>query len=325
MIQLKENIQELANKYGYLPYMIDRYVQFLGFEETIKLLEANERPLIPSIRVNTLKISVKNLKEMLESKGFILESIDWIPHGFKVTKAPLNLGSLHEYLQGYFYIQNVASMIPAIILDPKPNETVIDMCSAPGGKATHLAQLMENEGILVLIEKYKKRIPSLEMNLRRMGILNSITINFDANHLEKTNIKADKILLDGPCTGEGLIREDSIRKKSRLITDIQKLATIQKQLLTVGLNSLKDDGKLLYCTCSIAPEENEIVIDQVLKKFPSFSISKIPVRYGIDGLREVYGKILRSDLKFSQRLYPHIQDTIGFYLCLIEKNASINC
>lgn len=311
----------MAKKYGYLPYIIERYVQFLGLDETIKLLEANERPLITSIRANTLKISVEELKETLESKGFILEHIDWVPYGFKVTKAPLNLGSLHEYLQGYFYIQNIASMISAIILDPKPNETVIDMCAAPGGKATHLAQLMENKGILVLIEKYKKRIPSLEMNLRRMGVSNSLVLNFDAINLVKANIKADKVLLDAPCTGEGLIREDPTRKKSRLMSDIQKLATIQKQLLTAGLNSLKPEGKLLYCTCSIAPEENEVVIDQVLKKFPSFSISKISAKYGIDGLVEVYGNALRSDLKFSQRLYPHIQDTIGFYLCLIKKSG----
>ncbi|TFG22034.1 MAG: RsmB/NOP family class I SAM-dependent RNA methyltransferase, partial [Promethearchaeota archaeon] len=160
--------------------MIERYIEFLGLDETIELLKANERPLIPSIRINTLKIKVNDLKKRLENKGFELEPIEWVPYGFKVVKEPYNLGSLHEFLQGYYYLQNIASMLPPIILDPKPDELIVDMCAAPGSKATQLGQIMKNKGKLILIEKNKNRIPALELNIRRMGITNSIVVNIDA-------------------------------------------------------------------------------------------------------------------------------------------------
>ena len=299
--------------------MIERYIQFLGLDETLKLLEANERPLIPSIRVNTLKISVLELKKRLEKKGNELKPIEWIPYGFNIVKESSNLGSSHEFLQGYYYLQNIASMLSAIILDPKPNDIVIDMCAAPGSKSTHLAQLMENKGTLILIERNLNRIPALEVNLRRMGIINSIVLNMDAINLSNTNVKGDKILLDAPCTGEGLIRQDPSRKKSKRMKDIEKMASIQKKLLTTGLKALNSGGMLLYCTCSIAPEENEIVVDEVLNKSNNYNIVEISKNYGVKGLTNVFGVKLLEDLKFSQRLYPHLHDTIGFYYCLIKK------
>ena len=299
--------------------MIERYLQFLGIEDTIKLLKANEKSLTPSIRVNTLKITVSDLKKRLDQKGFKLEPIEWIPYAFKVIKETYNLGSTHEFLQGYYYLQNIASMLPALILDPKPNDIVIDMCAAPGSKATHLAQIMKNEGTLILIDRNRKRIPALETNIRRMEIINSIVINMDASDLSKLNIKATKILLDAPCTGEGLIRQDPNRKKSRKLKDIEKMASIQKRLLKAGLNALKSDGELLYSTCSIAPEENELVVHEVLEEESNFRISKISNTFGVSGLTEVYGKNLREDLRYSQRIYPHLHDIIGFYLCLLKR------
>ena len=299
--------------------MVERYIKFLGLDDTLKLLEANEQPLMPSIRVNTLKISVLELKKRLEKKGNELKPIEWIPYGFNIVKESSNLGSSHEFLQGYYYLQNIASMLSAIILDPKPIDIVIDMCAAPGSKSTHLAQLMENEGTLILIEKNLNRIPALEVNLRRMGIINSIVLNMDAINLSNMNVKGDKILLDAPCTGEGLIRQDPSRKKSKKMKDIEKMASIQKKLLTTGLKALNSGGMLLYCTCSIAPEENELVVDEVLNKSNNFNIIEISKNYGVKGLTNVFGINLLEDLMFSQRLYPHIHNTIGFYYCLIKK------
>ncbi|MBY8980505.1 MAG: RsmB/NOP family class I SAM-dependent RNA methyltransferase [Candidatus Lokiarchaeota archaeon] len=299
--------------------MIERYFQFLGEDQTKQLLEANEKPLTPSIRVNTIKIDKDTLKDRLLSKGFKLESIDWINYGLKIKKSPLNLGSTHEYLQGFYYMQSVAPMLPAFILDPNPSDIVIDMCAAPGGKATHLAQIMNNEGNLILIERNRNRIPALEINLRRLGVSNSIIINEDAVNLSKMNLKADKILLDAPCTGEGLIRQDSSRKRSKTMKDINKLSSIQRKLLKTGLNSLNPGGQLLYSTCSIAPEENELVIDDVLKDNSDFAIVKIPYNYGVKGIIDVYNKTLREDIKYSQRLYPHLHNTIGFFISLIQK------
>ncbi len=300
--------------------MIERYIQFLGMDETVNLLKANEIPLTPTIRVNTLKINSSDLNKRLRNKGFELDPIEMIPYGYNIIKETHNLGSTHEFLQGYYYLQNYASMLSAIILEPKPTETIIDMCAAPGSKSTHIGQLMENKGALVLIERNKNRIPALELNLRRMGVKNSIILNMDAIRLSNLAIKADNILLDAPCTGEGLIRQDPRRKTSKKLRDIQKMALIQKNLLRAGLKSLKSGGKLLYCTCSIAPEENELVVNTILNELKNFVIVEIPKDYGVNGLTNVFGKQLIEDLKYSQRLYPHLHGTIGFYYCLIKRN-----
>lgn len=299
--------------------MVERYIKFLGLNQTIELLDANERPLTPSIRINTLKVSINALKEKLAKKSFKLAPIEWIPYGFNILNQPQNLGSLHEFLQGYYYLQNVASMLPAHILNPKPNDVVIDMCAAPGSKATQLAQIMKNKGTLMLIDKNMNRIPALEINLRRMGILNSMILNYDSINLERLNIRANKILLDVPCTGEGLIRQDKSRKLSKSINDINKMASIQKRLLKAGLGALKTGGELLYSTCSIAPEENEFVINSVMQNNPQYSIERIKFQYGLNGYNKIYGTNLMEDLSNSQRLFPHIHNTIGFYICLIKK------
>ena len=312
-------MQKLAKNYGYLPYMVQRYAHFLGLNQTRQLLIANDKPLRPFIRVNTLKIKPDILKNRLENKGFKLEPSKWFSYSYEVLNSPYNLGATHEFLLGYYYIQNIASMLPAVILSPQEDDCVIDMCAAPGSKSTHLAQLMNNSGILILIDFNLRRIPALAINIRRLGITNSIIMNFNSKELTTLQIQADKILLDAPCTGEGLIRQDPTRKKSKSQKDIAKLAKIQEELLRSGLSSLKIGGKLLYSTCSIAPEENELVIDNVFNKMEDFKIKEIPNKYGVPGLVNVYGKSLLKDIKFAQRLYPHLHNTIGFFVCLIER------
>ncbi|MEJ2276783.1 MAG: RsmB/NOP family class I SAM-dependent RNA methyltransferase [Candidatus Lokiarchaeota archaeon] len=315
----KELAQKLAKEYNYLPYMIERYLQIFGINETKKYLMANEEPLNPSIRVNELKISTEKLEEKLIRKGFKLNKIDKIPFGFEVLKESQNLGSLHEYLRGYFYLQGIASMYPPIILQPTSDDLVIDMAAAPGSKATELAQIMENEGQLILIEKNYQRIPSLELNLRRLGVKNSLIINYDSTKLSNLNLKADRILLDAPCTGEGLIRKDPLRKKSKSLEDLSKMNKIQKQLLKEGLSSLVSGGTLVYSTCSIAPEENEFVIDEILRDMNNFRILNISMNIGSPGLTHIFGKTLNQNLQKARRLYPHKDNTIGFFICLIEK------
>ncbi len=300
--------------------MIDRYLKMLGTEETKELLKANEKPLKPCIRVNTIKTEIQKLLSRLEKKGLEFQQIDQIPYGFKILKSRYSIGATHEFLQGYYYVQNEASMLPAFILSPKSSELIIDMCAAPGSKATQIAQEMNNQGSLVLIERNANRIPKLEYNLRRLSINNYILINLDAKNLSALTLKADGILLDAPCTGEGLIRKDPKRKKTKKLSDIEKLANIQKQLLKAGLKTLKPGGRLVYCTCSIAPEENEFVINDVLRENDKFSILKINLNYGVPGYNNVFNRNLRKDLINSLRLYPHVDDTIGFFICLIQKN-----
>ena len=152
-----------------------------------------------------------------------------------------------------------------------------------------------------------------------MGVLNSIILNYDSKNLPKLNIKADKILLDAPCTGEGLINQDPSRKKSKSLSDISKMSKIQVELLKSGLSSLKSGGTLVYSTCSIGPEENEVVVDKALKDKENFEILKMPYQFGVNGLLEYNGKTFTRNIVNAQRLYPHLHETIGFFMCLIVK------
>jgi NOL1/NOP2/sun family putative RNA methylase len=299
--------------------MVSRYIKMLGYEDTIQLLEYNDRPLTPSLRVNLLKINPKNLIKRLQAKGFKLEAVNKIPYAYKVLHEPQNLGSLHEFLQGYYHLQNIASMLPPLLLAPSSKDMVIDMCAAPGSKSTQLASIMKNKGRLLLIEKDFKRLKALNANVRRLGVYNSITLNMDASKIGQLGIKADKILLDAPCTGEGLIRQDPSRKTSRTPKDLKKMANVQKKLLLSGVNALKSGGSLLYSTCSIAPEENEFVVDDVLKKNPNMHVIKLEEDFGMKGFTEMFGKSLNSELVNAQRIYPHIHNTIGFFICLLKK------
>jgi len=317
----RAEINKLAENYGYLPYMIQRYFQFLGKKDTVRLLEANEKRINPWIRTNTLKITIDELTKRLNEKGFVIKKSDLIPYALEIREEPMNIGSLHELLHGYYYLQQFASILPAEILNPTPKDTVIDMCAAPGGKSTHLAQMMQNKGKLILIDRNAKRIPALKLNIRRMGVHNSIVLNSDATKLPQFSFRADKILLDAPCTGEGLIVQDPTRKTSKTLKDIEKMAKIQKSLLIAGLESLKEKGFLLYSTCSLAPEENELVINEVLDDFQNTNIVKIETKFGTSGLTKVFGKRLRPELKYSRRLFPHLHNTIGFFLCLLQKGT----
>jgi len=316
--------KKLAEKYGYHTYMIERYLELFGEDETIKLLEANEKPLNPVIRCNTLKISVKSLINRLLAKGFKLEKVPWIDYAFQVVKSPFSLGSTTEYLMGYYYIhKGMGSLLPVHVLDPKPGEIIIDAAAAPGGKTSQIAQLMENKGVILAIDINRERMKALRSNLSRLGVENVIAYRMDARDLPKFGIKVDKILLDAPCTGEGLIPIDKSRKKSRLIEDIKYCSTLQISMLSALLKCLKENGVVVYSTCSIAPEENELVIHRILEQFP-VSVEKISLKDGLSGFTEFFGYKVREELRKAARFYPHIHGTQGFFICKLKLREELD-
>ncbi len=226
------------------------------------------------IRVNTLKISPDILRERLENKGVVLEKT-FLNYAFKVIKSPFSIGSTPEYLFGYYIPQSLSSLIPPVVLNPSKDDFVLDMCSAPGGKLTHISQLMNNEGCVLAIEISNKRIKALKSNINRMGIINAIVVNKDMriykDYLINKNIKFDKILLDAPCSG------NIVKDKNRCVDkkDILYCSERQKILLNIGIDLLKVGGELVYSTCSMEEEENEDVIRYILKVRDDIKIEKI--------------------------------------------------
>ena len=218
----------------------------------------NNNNLQQYIRVNTLKINEEDLYNKLTEKGVILEKT-YLPYLFKVVSSKVPIGATNEYLFGYYYIQNISSTIPPIILNPNENNVVLDMCSAPGGKTTHLCQLMNNKGLLVANELNRNRIKSLKSNIFRMNFINVVITNSDALRLKYFNF-FDKILLDAPCTGNNI--KDLNRKVSK--RDIRYSSLRQKNMLNISIDLLKENGTIVYSTCSAEIEENEQVINYIL-------------------------------------------------------------
>lgn len=303
--------KEIAKRYGYEEFIIRRWLNFFG-DETLKIVEAFEKGLPKYIRVNTIKITEKDLLLRLEERGFRLEKTE-VPFCYEVFEEKYSIGATPEYLMGYYYIMDKSSCIPPLVLDPKPNEIVADFCASPGGKTTFIAMLMKNRGTILAIEPQRDRLQALIDNVNRMGAVNVAVLNMDARDFPKIGIKVDKILLDAPCSGEGIIFKDKTRKTDRGYKDILFCSSLQKELIISAYDSLKKDGVLVYSTCSMTPEENELVIDYLLSKRGA---ELLEIGFGEEAL-----KITEKDVSKARRFYPHKHRCAGFFVAKIRKLA----
>ena len=280
-----------------------------------KFCEYCLKRLNKSIRVNTLKISIKELKEKLIDYEF--RQIPWCKEGFWIKGPRTDLGNLMEHSLGYFYVQEAASMIPPVVLNPKENELVLDIAAAPGSKTTQIASMIKNKGIIIANDIKYDRLKALSINLQRCGISNTI-ITLRSNYSFK-EIKFDKILLDAPCSGTGAIRKSLMTLKIWNNNMIKKLANDQKRLILNAFDCLNDHGILVYSTCSIDPEENESVIDFLLKN-RNAKLEKIDLDIKkSDAILDYEKKHFNDEVKKCLRIWPQDNDTEGFFVAKIKK------
>ncbi|MBT96980.1 MAG: RsmB/NOP family class I SAM-dependent RNA methyltransferase [Candidatus Pacearchaeota archaeon] len=290
-------------------------------------MEILKREPVRSIRTNTLKISPEKLKEKLEKKNWIIKQPFKEYPEIMIVENNLNPGELGralEHLIGYYYIQELASMLPIIALKPKANETILDLCSSPGSKTTQMASFMNNSGTIIANEVSLGRIKILASNLERCGVTNTIITKKDGivlcKKLKEENLQFDKILVDAPCSGEGTLRSTPKTYLMWNIKTIKSVSRIQKNLVSSALDILKPKGELIYSTCTHAPEENEEVIDFIMKKFNNIKIEKItlPVK-SRKGLEKWQDKEYLEEIKDACRIYPQDNDTEGFFLVKFKK------
>jgi NOL1/NOP2/sun family putative RNA methylase len=189
------------------------------------------------------------------------------------------------------------------------------MAASPGGKTTHIAQLVHNEGLIVAIEKDPLRMPGLRANLGRCGVRNAALFEMDALEVGRLDLKADKVLLDAPCTGEGVIAKDRTRKTSRELADIIFCAGQQRELIDAACTVLKPGGTLVYSTCSYAPEEDEQVVDYAIKKH---GMKVEPIPYGSPAITSFGSLKFNQEVANARRMYPHIHRTTGFFVARLR-------
>ncbi len=241
-----------------------------------------------------------------------------------VDLEPGELGRALEHLLGYYYIQELSSMLPIIALNPKQNEIILDLCSAPGSKTSQLAAKMKNTGTIIANEISLGRIKILASNLERCGVTNTIITRKEGavlcKRLKNRRFEFDKILIDAPCSGEGTLRSTPKTYLMWNIKTIKNLPKIQINLLRSALEILKPKGEIIYSTCTHAPEENEAVISKLLNEFKDIKIEtiKLPIKFR-EGITKWENKQFNQEVKKCARIYPQDNNTEGFFIAKIRK------
>jgi NOL1/NOP2/sun family putative RNA methylase len=235
---------------------------------------------------------------------------------FMIKSFPYSVASTTEYLLGYYYIQDLSSCIVVDELEICEDLSVLDMASSPGGKTTFIAQRMNNTGSILALEPNNSRLKRLSYNLERCGVVNTCIWNIEGSNILNYGLKFDRVLLDAPCSCDGIIQRDNNRKKTYSKESIEYCSNKQNLLINAAIKVTKPGGLLMYSTCSLAPEENEFVINDILSKY---SVKLENISFGIDGLSKFEEIKLHESLKMTKRFYPHMHKTNGFFMAKLRK------
>lgn len=298
--------------YSYPLWMVQRWLAELGLKETEALCAAGNEPAPLTVRTNTLRLTRPELIKKLAQEGVAAEELHYAPAGLRL-KLGGRLEEMESFRRGLFQVQGEASMLVAPLLNPRPGETVLDLCSAPGGKTVHLAMLMENKGTIIAADLHPHRLKLVEGAARRQGVEIICPEKLDGR-----DIPVDKqgffhrVLLDVPCSGLGVLRRKADLKWRRQPEDIEALVVLQDQLLRGAFSALRPGGVLLYSACTFEAEETVDVIKRFLSEEPDASLSL---------LAPLLPEPLRAEEKEAGmlRLWPHRHGLDGFFMARIRK------
>ncbi|MCL5876328.1 MAG: RsmB/NOP family class I SAM-dependent RNA methyltransferase [Candidatus Bathyarchaeota archaeon] len=286
----------------------NRYQQ-LGYTlQEVKLRQA--------IRINNTNAKGKKIIERLASLGVHLEKIPFLQSGYWVVDSKVSAGATAEYLLGLYSIQEAAAQIPVSLFSDLKGKKVLDCAAAPGGKTVQLADIMENTGGIVALDVDKRRLAALGNHLERCHVANAVVYLLDARQAPTLGIKFDRVLVDAPCSGNYAADRDWF--KNRTQKDIERNAAAQREILTKAVECLSDHGELVYSTCSLEPEEDELNMDWAIKQL-NVEIQEIDC-YGNSGLTNVFGKQLDSSVARCKRIWPG--ETQGFFVCKLKRSKT---
>ena len=310
MTEISNNIYSyISSLYGEIE--AKKFAEFIQMEPT------------QYIRVNFLKTDKKRLSEILLNVYSIsTEEIPNINTALRLKSKSDILGKTIEHIIGEYYIQSLSSMIPPLILDPKPNDVVLDLCAAPGSKSTELGEMMHNTGTLIANEIALDRVKMLVYNIDRMNIMNSGTLHYKGELLSKIYSEHfDKILVDAPCSGLGIVQKKGEVNNWWSLERAERLGDLQLRLLIAAIKMIKEGGEVVYSTCTLTPEENEFIIDKVLQKYPvEIQDIEMPVK-SREGFTSYKGNTLNPELIKAKRILPWEVDSDGFFIVKLKKTG----
>ncbi|XP_066583433.1 28S rRNA (cytosine(4447)-C(5))-methyltransferase [Prorops nasuta] len=318
---------DLCTYYSYNNFLIEKLMQIFSLDELIEFLEASEVQRPMTIRTNTLRARRRDLAEALINRGVNLDPIGkWTKVGLVIYSSQVPIGATPEYLAGHYIIQGASSLLSVMALSPKENERILDMCAAPGGKSSHIAALMKNTGVLFSNDVNQDRIKAVVGNFHRLGIVNSVICSYDGRKLPTIIKGFDRVLLDAPCTGTGVVAKDPSVKTNKDEIDIQRCCTLQRELLLAAIDSVnaksESGGIIVYSTCSILPEENEWIVDYALKK-RNVKLLPTGLEFGTEGFTNYRQFRFHPSLKLAKRFYPHTHNMDGFFVAKLKKFSNV--
>jgi len=308
-------IAHISLRYSHPAWLVEGWLARFGPEETISLCRANNEPAPNTVRTNTLKLTRAELAGRLREDGLAARETAYAPEGLNI-EGFFSLNALGAFQEGLFQIQDESSMLAGRALMPRPGARVLDVCGAPGGKTTHLAELMENRGEILAVDIHPHKIALIEENCRRLGINIVEALAMDAERLpEQLDEWADFILVDAPCTGLGVLRRRPDARWRKEPGQIPAIARLQAGILKSAARCLKKKGVLVYSTCTITREENLRQVEDFLSRHPDFSLEDLspflPVGLDEQGtMRSGYLEIL-----------PHRHGMDGFFISRMRKKG----
>ena len=314
-------VREWSRKHGFSDWMVARLVQLT--DEPARMLEGLLRRPPRYLRVNPLRIAADECKVRLESKGFELARNDLDPNIFRLRQEPHSAGATVEHMLGMTTPQDLASASAPIALGARPGDVVADLAAAPGVKTLHVAGDLGAFGAMVAVEPEAARMRALRFNLERCGVTSAVLRQERAQDLPGEGW-ADKVLLDAPCTGEGTLPKDKNRRVARP-EEITQLCALQAELIDAADRVLRPGGTLVYATCTMAPEENELQVTRLVQK--GYKVQPLPFDRVAGtalgkGVTEWPGLELDPSVMKARRFTPGIHPTLGFFVCKLTKGGS---
>lgn len=306
--------EERVGLQTYVPTWFVKYCfKMLGRNLALSFLESTSQPTPTYVRLNTLKAPEETCLQRLTDEGVTIEKAPHLKHTYRLVETRKPMLRTQSFRDGLFFVQDKASCLAVEVAAPKPNDIVLDVCAAPGAKTTYMAQLMQNQGIVYSVDYSRRRIREWKSETKRMGVTISAAIVADAQKLLPVNVIADLVVLDPPCTSTGAFGRTPSAKWRLTKRSMFNMAAVQWNMLNSSAPCVREGGHLVYSTCSVTLEENEMLIERFLKWHPEFSLEDTVPRLGVQGFR---------GLDKCQRLYPQIHGCNGFFVAKLVKEGS---
>jgi len=310
----RQSANYLAAVYSFPQWMAERFLTQFGLEQAEQLCQWFNQPSSLWVRTNTLKISRAALKTMLENQGLQVEESRYTPEGLRLSGA-VQLHTLPAFQQGLCTVQDESSILVALAARPQPGQRVLDVCSAPGGKATHMAQLMQNQGEVLACDIHPHRLDLIRENCKRLGVTIVQPLLQDGTKMvERWRTPFDVVLCDVPCSGLGVLGRRPDARWSKQAEDIAALCEVQRQILDQAAQLVRPGGVLVYSTCTITPEENQQQLEAFLVAHPDFYLDT--------ALPSYWPSVGKGAAGFVQFL-PMIDDTDGFFIARLMRKEAV--